>query len=141
MRFPLADAAEKGRVTGPRDPFASAFGEREGMFYLRSPAASRPTLRVIFGGEPAGWDAAGYPPPFFEHASVVVVGEVRCPTWEEMAFVKATFWADDECVVQYHPPAAVRVNFHPTCLHLFRPVGVALPLPPAAAVGPTGVPQ
>ena len=38
----------------------------------------------------------------WEHVSVSLPD--RCPTWEEMCFIKDLFWNSDECVVQYHPP-------------------------------------
>jgi len=40
-----------------------------------------------------------------------------------------------DCVVQYHPPRSEYVNNHPFCLHLWRPAGLDLPLPPAWMVG------
>jgi len=58
----------------------------------------------------------------WEHVSVVVKGRKRCPTWEEMSFVKDFFWADSEWVMQFHPPGQVKVNDHPWCLHLWRPL-------------------
>lgn len=74
----------------------------------------------------------GEPP--WEHVSVSWPD--RCPTWPEMHSLKCLFWADDECVVQYHPPQDDYVNCHPFCLHLWRPIGVELPRPPAELVGP-----
>lgn len=59
----------------------------------------------------------------------------RQPTWAEMCFAKDLFWADDECVVQYHPPKSDYVNQHPFVLHLWRPTVEALPRPPSIAVG------
>lgn len=48
----------------------------------------------------------------------------RCPTWEEMSYVKDLFWKDDEEVVQFHPPKSEYVNLHNYCLHLWKPLGV-----------------
>ena len=64
----------------------------------------------------------------WEHVSVSTVD--RTPTWEEMAMVKDLFWAEDECVVQFHPPRSVYVNKHPYCLHLWRNVNQEYALPP-----------
>ena len=54
----------------------------------------------------------------WEHVSVSLVD--RCPTWQEMCFVKSLFWGDDDLVVQFHPPESEYVNSHPFCLHLWR---------------------
>jgi hypothetical protein len=77
----------------------------------------------VIASDGAGW----------EHVSVS--RRDRCPTWAEMCEVKELFWGADEWVVQYHPAAADYVNDHPFCLHLWRPVGVLLPTPPAWLVG------
>ena len=71
----------------------------------------------------------------WEHVSVSLRG--RCPTWEEMSFVKELFWRDDECVLQFHPPKSVHVNYHPHCLHLWRSLSQDIELPPTLLVGPT----
>ena len=73
----------------------------------------------------------------WEHASVSYPD--RCPTWEEMAWIKSLFWEDEEMVVQIHPRRSQYVTYHPFCLHLWRPIGLALPEPPTIAVGPVGV--
>jgi hypothetical protein len=70
----------------------------------------------------------------WEHVSVTA--NQRAPYWAEMQFVKNIFWSEDECVVQYHPPVSDSVGFHPHCLHLYRPVEMALPMPPSLLVGP-----
>jgi hypothetical protein len=77
----------------------------------------------------------------WEHVSVTVGQEgkqaTRCPTWDEMCFVKALFWKEDECVIEYHPPKREYVSCHPFCLHLWKPIGIDLPLPPSEFVGPS----
>jgi len=75
------------------------------------------TLRIIasWGGD---WD----------HVSVSLAD--RCPTWDEMAFVKEVFFRPDEAVMQLHPPRSVYKNLHPFCLHLWRPQHEPIPLPP-----------
>jgi hypothetical protein len=75
--------------------------------------------------ELAGW----------EHVSVSLPN--RCPTWEEMAYVKSVFWDESDCVVQFHPPRSEYVNNHPFCLHLWRIVGKDFPMPPSILVGLT----
>lgn len=68
----------------------------------------------------------------WEHVSVSLKN--RCPTWEEMCFVKNLFWREDECVIQFHPPKADYVNNHPFCLHLWKPTEVEIPTPPSIMV-------
>jgi len=70
----------------------------------------------------------------WEHVSVRAVRvrgiASRVPTWKEMCQVKAACWADVDCVVQFHPPAADYINVHPNVLHLWRPVTAPVPMPP-----------
>lgn len=72
----------------------------------------------------------------WDHVSVTPCNRKRqsCPTFDEMCAIKDMFFSDDECVVQYHPPKSDYVNNHPYCLHLWRPIGVDLPRPPAIFV-------
>jgi hypothetical protein len=75
-------------------------------------------LRIIASsGE--GWD----------HVSVSTPD--RCPTWDEMQWVRSKFFDDADTVVQFSPPAALHINCHPYCLHLWRPHERAIELPPA----------
>ena len=71
----------------------------------------------------------------WEHVSVSL-SEKRCPTWEEMCFVKRTFWDAEDAVMQLHPPDSQYVDFHPYCLHLWRPIHARIPLPDARLLGP-----
>jgi hypothetical protein len=74
----------------------------------------------------------------WEHVSVRArtkgAKEDRCPTWEEMCFVKRLFWKDDETVIQYHPPEENYINDHSAVLHLWRPIQAAIPMPPEILV-------
>ena len=67
-----------------------------------------PYMSVIAGNDENGW----------ERVSVCTAG--RCPTWEEMCIVKDIFWRDDEACIQLHPMKSEYVNFHETCLHIWR---------------------
>jgi hypothetical protein len=60
----------------------------------------------------------------------------RCPTWEEMCYVKRLFWSGEEAAYQIHPPDNNHVNCHQYCLHLWKPIGVKMPLPESILVGP-----
>lgn len=65
----------------------------------------------------------------WEHVSVSLAD--RCPTWEEMCFVKDLFWLPTETVVQFHPPRSKHINFMETCLHLWRHPEQEVVLPPS----------
>lgn len=81
-------------------------------------------IRTISSGPDSGW----------EHVSVSL--KHRTPTWDEMCFVKDLFWEEDECVIQYHPAKSDYVNFHPYCLHMWKPIEIEIPKPPSWMVGP-----
>lgn len=72
---------------------------------------------------------------FWEHVSVTL-NRNRCPTWDEMCKIKDMFWSEEDTVIQFHPAKADYVNFHPYCLHMWRPTDVLLPKPPTALTGP-----
>jgi len=73
----------------------------------------------------------------WEHVSVSLRRQPRqTPSWNEMCAVKALFWGEEDCVVQYHPPRSSYVNFHPGTLHLWRPTSEFLPTPLPIMVGP-----
>lgn len=98
-----------------------------GLFIFKTPKAqSTAVLRVIASSD-GGW----------EHVSVSIA--TRCPTWEEMCFVKDQFWDVQDCVVQFHPPESEYVNNHPFCLHLWRQIGRDFPTPPSIMVGVKGL--
>lgn len=93
-----------------------------GAFQIPVSAKSKRCFKVISSDE-AGW----------EHVSVSLPD--RTPTWDEMCGIKAMFWDADDCVIQYHPPVSEYINNHPHCLHLWRPVGEGIPMPPKWMVG------
>ena len=64
----------------------------------------------------------------WEHVSVCPKN--RCPDWDEMCRIKDMFWNDDEVVMQLHPAKSNYVNLMPNCLHLWRPIGQDIPVPP-----------
>jgi hypothetical protein len=108
---------------------SSRYDGNNGAFFI--PAAG--VLLLVIVSDDGGW----------EHASVTVRQRdkdgrthepSRTPTWAEMDQVKRLFWADDETVVQYHVPRSDHVNVHDYCLHLWKQVGVNLPLPNPAFV-------
>jgi len=108
------------------ETFGSYGDEYNGIFLMQSPFKSKMLKIIASNGE--GWD----------HVSVSK--EQSIPTWQEMSYVKELFFKDDEAVMQLHVPKYMHVNYHPNCLHLWRPHYPAfIPLPPTEMVGPVGV--
>jgi hypothetical protein len=126
------DFIEKGRMND--DANRGLRGIPYGSFVLKSPFHSYLFI-VAAGGDPDSWAAHGLRYPIFEHVSVSVNHSIkRIPTWDEMNWVKDLFWEPEELVVQYHPPKSQYVNRNPWVLHLWKPVGVEIPLPPMVCV-------
>lgn len=75
----------------------------------------------------------------WEHVSITLSSSKRkverCPTWEEMCFIKNLFWSKEDCVIQYHPPESQYVSNHTYCLHLWRSATFIVPAPDAIMVG------
>jgi len=68
----------------------------------------------------------------WDHVSVHCDG--RCPIWDEMCFMRDIFFQDFETILQYHPSKTDYINCHPYTLHLWRPQGEAIPMPPKEMV-------
>lgn len=101
------------------DPNGRLYEDNNGVYKLTAPGGSRLT---IISSDEGGWD----------HVSVSLPN--RCPTWEEMAYVKSLFFRDDETAMELHVPTKDHRNLHPFCLHLWRPQDAIIPLPPAIFV-------
>jgi hypothetical protein len=86
----------------------------------------------VIASDGSDWLEVGMPEPAWEHVSVSL--PVRCPTWQEMQFVKRLFWTPDECVVQFHPADADHISHHEFCLHMWRPIGIEFPMPPKSTI-------
>jgi hypothetical protein len=80
------------------------------------PIESHSVLAIISDGR--GWD----------HVSVST--KDRCPTWEEMCFVKKLFFRNDETVIQLHPPSRLYIDHQRHTLHLWRHQKSEVALPP-----------
>lgn len=122
MRDKLHTQLERFRRDLPGYPSQNS-GDLHG--YFETPKGSAfPGLRIISSGDldPSGW----------EHVSVSL--QFRCPTWEEMCWVKSLFWRKDETVVQFHPKISRYKNEHPYCLHMWSRRGHEYELPPDDAV-------
>lgn len=92
----------------------------EGAFLLDSPIDGGLLRIVACRGH--GWD----------HVSVSRID--RCPVWEEMEFVKRTFFKPTETAMQLHVPVSDHISCFPFCLHLWRPRLVRIPTPPTNMV-------
>ncbi len=128
-RNPTKRIEQRRVTTGPLASDKSYKGT--GAFMLNLKGVS---LTVI-ASDGSDWSECGLPGKAWEHVSVSV--RVRCPTWEEMDYVKRIFWRDDETVMQLHVPRDQHISFHDTCLHLWKPTGFEIPLPPSQTVAPT----
>jgi len=122
MKKTVPAAVEGGRVRAGHFASDERFG-LTGMFIL-DPPDNESVLQVI-ASDGMGWD----------HVSVSVYEEERCPTWEEMDWVKRLFWDDNEHVVQFHINNGLKVNNHAYCLHLWRKQGKNPHVPPPELVG------
>ena len=135
MREKPSRVLENCRITA--GPFASdsSYG-MTGAFVVLFPGSGRYIKIISSDGEDLKLPALDITggEGRWEHVSASL--ENRPPNWAEMCFVKNLFWDEEECVVQYHPPASKYVNCHPHCLHLWKPIGIDVPTPPHWMVGP-----
>ena len=128
MLSEYSEIVEKARV---RDgDFGTHPGTRFGAFFIRCKATGEMLTLIV--GDGSDWKECGFSEPIWEHVSVSC--ERRCPTWQEMAFIKDLFFAPEECVVQFHPPKSKYVNKHQYVLHLWRMIGQNFPMPPIDCV-------
>lgn len=72
----------------------------------------------------------------WQHVCVSVEFDARPPRWALMCWVKDLFWEPEDWVCQFHPAKSQYVNYHPHCLHLWRPLVETLPTPLSIMVGP-----
>ena len=136
MRSSFSEAVERARVQIPRMGTRPGDGWGHFLFNTTTHCRDRPDeiFVMVSTADADGWTFNKWPLPMFDHVSVSIRRSgapfPRCPTWEEMCRVKVLFFGDDETVIQYHPPKSDYVNHHKYCLHLWKPIGVVIPLPP-----------
>jgi len=113
---------EKYRITS--GPYMTEEGDLFGMFFIPFAFGKTPlkALSSNFDGSQE-----------WEHVSVSLPN--RCPTWEEMCFVKDLFWDKTQTVIQFHPPESEYVNNAKFCLHLWRNSKTETLTPPSILVG------
>ena len=115
-----------------RGPYGSEDGiGNNGAFFVPRRPGETPLKVIASDGLLVPEDEQGL--GGWEHVSVSLPD--RCPTWSEMCKVKALFWDEHDCVVQFHPPRSEYVNQHPYCLHLWRSIDRLFPMPPSILVG------
>jgi hypothetical protein len=123
---------EQYRVTWGACRSDASYGNN-GAFLI--PATAYTREMSIIASDGTDMPALGLPP--WEHVSVKAWDgrKTRIPTWKEMCWVKDLCWDAEDTVMQLHPPQSQWINTHRDVLHLWRPVGEAIPLPPAITVG------
>lgn len=97
-----------------------------GCFVLPSPISTRRKL-LAFSSDGLEW----------EHVSISArIGRngIETPYWDEMQYIKNLFWDQDDIVMQLHPAQKNYVNTAPNVLHLWRPIGKEIPIPPVVMV-------
>lgn len=134
MRKVLLPEVDRARIRVGPMASTTSFGYT-GAFRIARRVRNQLYMLTIIGSDGSDWAECGLPQPAWEHVSVSC--ESGTPTWECMEFVRRLFWEDHETVMQLHPPLASYVNHHPHCLHMWRPIGVEIPLPPSITVGPS----
>lgn len=116
---------DKARVTDPKMLEWSGGHPGDatcGLFVFASPTDGKPLRCIAAQGE--GWD----------HVSVSRAD--RMPDWTEMEAIAKLFFKRDEYAMQLQVPQNDHINFHPFCLHWWRPIDTPIPLPPSYMVGP-----
>jgi hypothetical protein len=119
---------EKYRIKN--GPYASneSFGWTGQFFFPYKFFPGKPKMSVVSSGLKKEGGTGLFK---WEHVSVSY--PKRCPTWEEMCFIKDIFWDENETVIQFHPRKTDYVNTHKYCLHLWKP-DKEVELPPALCV-------
>ena len=115
MSYHLPGGHTRKQLPGMRDDegaFLIAYTNQQALLITKA------SILTVVATRGDGW----------EHVSVSLTS--RCPTWDEMNYVKDLFWEAEDCVVQYHPPKSEYVNVHPFCLHLWREIGHEFRRPP-----------
>lgn len=123
MRLPIHKSLDGFRVTNENFPETNP-GDQHGLFrviYL----SKNDILNVMSSGSNPDYSE-------WEHVSVSLPH--RCPTWEEMCYIKELFWSVSETVIQFHPKKSEYKNDHQFCLHLWKRIGVDHQLPPQGHV-------
>ena len=131
MRKKLPPQIEQCRLRN--GPMASAPAYGMNGFFLVKRKGERLKIMVSDGSE-GDWEEAGFTGEPWEHVSVSL--QHRCPSWNEMEYVKRLFWEPWETVMQIHPSLPEYVDCCSTCLHLWKPTRTKIPTPPRETLAP-----
>lgn len=101
--------------------------------YFRIPEKGSQKVFCVIASDGLGWEHVSVHVEMINHPK-----RTYTPTWEDMCKVKAMFWDGEDVVIQFHPRESEYVNNHPNTLHLWRPVGAEIPIPPSILVGIKG---
>lgn len=99
--------------------------------------STKDQVLIVIVSDTDGWDHISVSLLGSTGPAVPILKNQRCPTWEEMCFIKDLFFEETETVVQYHPPIDKHVNCHPYCLHLWRKHNYEYPLPDESMISTT----
>jgi hypothetical protein len=116
-------------VSGPIKSDASYGNNGAFEIHVAAEGGALDTILCVVASDGGDWD----------HVSVHAIGGngyARCPTWEEMDYVRLLFFHPEEWVIQYHVPTDRNINVHKYTLHMWRPQGEKVPIPPSWMVGP-----
>ena len=111
-------------------------GDTYGVFSVPAPRGLNRLFCIATDG-----DLPGLMGTSWEHVAVMVrnrkdVQVERFPTWEEMCVVRNAFWPNDQTVIQLHRPERNHPELFSHCLHLWRPIGVVMPVPAPISIAP-----
>jgi len=125
---------EEYRETG-NPQYPSSEGDLYGRFIIPKRIGAQVIKLLCMASDGDGSSEAPW-----EHVSIscksYAMNELnRCPTWEEMCFIKDLFWDKEDTVVQFHPPESEYVSHHHYVLHLWRKKNENYETPPSILVG------
>jgi hypothetical protein len=122
MKKDFPEKIERYRVTTGPLRSIKGFGFN-GAFEIPYRKKTTKTMLFVVVSDQCGWD----------HVSISTAH--RCPTYNEMKYIKDLFWDGEETVVQFFPKKSQYVNKCPFCLHLWKKQGADYDLPPQEFVG------
>jgi hypothetical protein len=130
---------EQYRITTGRLASSQAEHGNNGAFSLPPLHNNTHRILLVIASDGRSWAEEGLPLPAWEHVSVHAAtgpkpSQSFTPTWAEMCYAKKLFWDLEDTVIQFHPPQSQYINWHEHTLHLWRPIGVELPLPPTVTI-------
>lgn len=128
---------EKFRLNVPNThPFYSEKGANHGAFIIHiQKGICLFCIASEKSEESEGWNHVSVTVKKFAKTKGKLHDLHRCPTWEEMCFVKKTFWEESDVVLQFHPDKGAYINNHPYCLHLWSKDDLGIQTPPGYLIG------